>query len=290
MQYDGRQTLPLHIFALLPPKKPRSVWFLPLCPPIIELRTVGDFTDFPGGMLVEGDRMESFEDISVSLEHFSGKVRLFPLPNLVLFPHVMQPLHIFEPRYRNLLEDALAHDRLIVMAMLSPGWENDYEGRPPLHAMGCLGKIVTYCRLADGTYNVLLLGLQRVRLVREMAPAHLFREAQAELCDDIHRPCPLAHHQALHRELHDAFLRVLPTLPEVHEQLDHLLGSDVPLGMLTDVISYMLQIDLSQKQKLLAETDVLRRTELLLEYLPDGAEASCADRPADPFPPAFSVN
>src|SRR5271166_2451842 len=95
---------------------------------------------------------------------FSGVVRLFPLPNLVLFPHVMQPLHIFEPRYRCLLEDALATDRLVAMALLAPGWESDYEGRPTLCPMACLGRVTTYHRLEDGAYNLLLLGLQRVRL------------------------------------------------------------------------------------------------------------------------------
>ncbi len=64
--------------------------------------------------------MASFDNLSFSFEDFAGKVRVFPLPNLVLFPHVMQPLHIFEPRYRELLEDALAGDRLITMALLDP--------------------------------------------------------------------------------------------------------------------------------------------------------------------------
>src|ERR1700690_4479579 len=112
--------------------------------------------------------MPAFDDVSLCLEHFSGKVRLFPLPNLVLFPHVMQPLHIFERRYRDLLEDALAGDRLIAMAMLAPGWEANYEGRPPLCPMACLGQVATHIRLAYGTYNVLWLGVQRVRLVREL--------------------------------------------------------------------------------------------------------------------------
>src|SRR5690348_13006239 len=111
--------------------------------------------------------MPSFQDLSSSLEAFAGGVRLFPLPNLVLFPHVMQPLHIFEPRYRSLLEDALSADRLIAMAVLEPGWESDYEGRPPLSSMACLGRVATYRRLPDGTYNLLLLGLQRIKLVRE---------------------------------------------------------------------------------------------------------------------------
>src|SRR5215469_8637081 len=99
--------------------------------------------------------MPSFDELSFSVTDFAGTVRLFPLPNLVLFPHVMQPLHIFEPRYRNLLEDALAADRLIAMALLEPGWESDYEGRPPLGTMACLGRVATHHRLPDGTYNLL---------------------------------------------------------------------------------------------------------------------------------------
>ena len=234
--------------------------------------------------------MSSFEELTVSPQNFSGNVRLFPLPNLVLFPHVMQPLHIFEPRYRDLLEDALADDRLIVMAVLAPGWENNYEGRPPLYPMACLGQITTYFRLADGTYNVLLLGVQRVKLVRELKPARLFRQAQAELCDDQYRPCPLARHKATQKKLRDALLQVLPMLPEVHEQLDQLLGHDVPLGVLTDVISYMLDIDLARKQALLAEVDVYRRTELLLDCLSEAAAELSAGRTAACFPPEFSTN
>jgi len=99
--------------------------------------------------------METFENLRFSFENFSGTVRLFPLPNLVLFPHVMQPLHIFEPRYRSLLEDALRSDGLIAMATLAPGWEADYEGRPPLYPTACLGRIATHRQLDDGTYNVL---------------------------------------------------------------------------------------------------------------------------------------
>ena len=109
--------------------------------------------------------MSSADDPSTESVEFSGRVRLFPLPNLVLFPHVMQPLHVFEPRYRCLLEDSLASDRLIAMALLAPGWENDYEGRPPLYPMACLGRVTSFHRLDDGTYNLLLLGLHRVRLV-----------------------------------------------------------------------------------------------------------------------------
>src|ERR1041384_3715325 len=98
------------------------------------------------------------EDFLFSPDTFSGRARLFPLPNLVMFPHVVQPLHIFEPRYREMLEDALASDRLIAMALLAPGWEDDYHGRPALYPTACLGRVTTSHRLEDGRYNLLLEG------------------------------------------------------------------------------------------------------------------------------------
>jgi Lon protease-like protein len=234
--------------------------------------------------------MSAFDDISVALEGFCGKARLFPLPNLVLFPHVMQPLHVFEPRYRQLVEDALAGDGLIAMAALTPGWEKNYEGRPNLYSMACLGRITTHYRLTDGTYNVLLLGLRRVRLIHESKPTHLFREAQVELCSDLYPPYPIDHQQALQQKLRNALMQILPALPEAQEQLDQLLGHDVALGMLTDVIGYMLDIGLLQKQSLLTELDVYRRTNLLLTYLAEVTAAQASDQPVVCFPPEFSLN
>ena len=235
--------------------------------------------------------MSAFDDISLVAGEFSGKVRLFPLPNLVLFPHVMQPLHIFEPRYRDLLEDALAGDRLIAMALLTPGWEKDYEGRPALYPMACLGRITTHYRLADGTYNVLLLGLQRVRLVRELKPARSFPRGRGRVVrGSVSRPARWPGRRLCSRGSATRLLRVLPMLPEAQEQLDQLLGSDVPLGVLTDVIGYMLDIDLARKQSLLAEMDVCRRAELLLAHLSEAAAESAAGRAAVCFPPEFSTN
>ena len=228
--------------------------------------------------------MSSFEDLSFAPQDFSGRVPIFPLPNLVLFPHVMQPLHIFEPRYRCLLEDVLATDRLIAMALLAPGWESDYEGGPTLCPMACLGRVTTYHRLEDETYNLLLLGLQRVRLVREIEPRKVYREAEVALCEDCYPVCPQPTGRILQRKLRDAFVRVLPLLPEAQEQMDQLLATDIPLGMLTDVISFMLEIEIGHKETLLAEVNVYRRAEMLLEHL-----ESIAKGPPDrtPRPPSF---
>ena len=92
---------------------------------------------------------------------------LFPLPNVVLFPNVFLPLHIFEARYREMVADAVASDRLIGMVLLRPGWERDYEGRPPIYPIGCSGVVTHVEKLPDGRYNMVLRGLDRFQIVEE---------------------------------------------------------------------------------------------------------------------------
>src|SRR5216683_42003 len=88
-----------------------------------------------------GERSVSMNEPS-PLANYSGQARLFPLPNLVFFPQVMQPLHIFEPRYRQMTTDALEGDRLIALVVPKPGWEKGYAGKPAIQEVGCIGHIV----------------------------------------------------------------------------------------------------------------------------------------------------
>ncbi|MGE3404995.1 MAG: LON peptidase substrate-binding domain-containing protein [Vicinamibacterales bacterium] len=94
-------------------------------------------------------------------------IPLFPLPNTVLFPNVFLPLHIFEPRYRAMVADALEGDRLIGMVLLKPGYEVEYEGRPAVYPIGCAGVITHTERLPDGCYNIVLRGLEKFRVADE---------------------------------------------------------------------------------------------------------------------------
>lgn len=91
---------------------------------------------------------------------------LFPLPNVVFFPRTNLPLHIFEPRYRQLMRDALGADRRIAMGLLRPGWEKDYYGNPPVYDVCCVGYIETFEELEDGKFNLLLVGQQKVRILK----------------------------------------------------------------------------------------------------------------------------
>jgi Lon protease-like protein len=91
-------------------------------------------------------------------------VPVFPLPNLVLFPHAVVPLHVFELRYRTMVRDALSGERMIALALLKPGWEREYQGSPEFHELGCLARFEDVQWLPDDCYDLKLLGLARVLL------------------------------------------------------------------------------------------------------------------------------
>lgn len=96
-----------------------------------------------------------------------SRIPVFPLPNVVLFPKTYLPLHIFEPRYRAMVSDAVTSGQCIGMALLKDGWETDYYGHPPVFSIGCVGRLARVQTLADGRYNILLQGLERFALERE---------------------------------------------------------------------------------------------------------------------------
>ncbi|MEX2315748.1 MAG: LON peptidase substrate-binding domain-containing protein [Pirellulales bacterium] len=221
---------------------------------------------------------------------FCGTARLFPLPNLVLYPHVMQPLHIFEERYREMLEDALADDRLIAMTLLEPGWEDEYDSRPPIDQYACLGKVVAQRRLDDGRYNVLLLGVGRVRIVRELEPLRSFRRAKVELVEDCYDFSTDDEAEQLQEALVGAFRKHLPCACQVPEQLEDLLSRHLSLGLLTDLAAYALPLDLAIKRQLLAESRVSVRAETLLSQIEQGLVRQPVAAKALGFPPAFSDN
>jgi Lon protease-like protein len=106
-------------------------------------------------------------------------VPVFPLPDVVLFPKTLLPLHIFEDRYRTMTREAIAGDGRIAIALLRDGWEKDYHDNPAIHKVACLGKIETYEELEGGRYNIVLVGIRRVRLVREVQQAP-YRRAEIE--------------------------------------------------------------------------------------------------------------
>jgi len=187
---------------------------------------------------------------------------LFPLPNVVLFPGVFLPLHIFEARYRAMTEDALAGDRMIGMALLKPGFDAEYEGRPPIYPVGCVGLITHAERLPDGRFHIVLQGVERFRVIGEDA-SRVYRLGLIErLGGDIPTPS-------------DAV-----TLRGLRDRIEHLLvplvergGSEltVPPTMTdADVIHALAQyLDLAviERQALLECETLVARAEALADLL-----------------------
>lgn len=110
---------------------------------------------------------------------------VFPLPRVVLFPGGVLPLHVFEPRYRAMVADCLSHGpRAIAMAMLAPGWESRYEGRPPIREIAGAGRIVAHRKNPDGTHDLVLHGVARVRLDEQTDHERPYRLAHAHVIAD----------------------------------------------------------------------------------------------------------
>src|SRR5215217_8938156 len=108
--------------------------------------------------------MSTPADASQPLHADLGAVPLFPLPNVVLFPAAVLPLHIFEERYKAMTADALRGERRVAMALLRPGWEKSYYGRAAIEPVVCVGRILSHEKLVDGKYNFLLQGTLRARV------------------------------------------------------------------------------------------------------------------------------
>jgi uncharacterized protein len=113
-------------------------------------------------------------------------IPVFPLPNFVLFPHVQVPLHIFEPRYREMVADVAKTHRIVGMMMLKGDWERDYHAFPDLYEIGCAGQITDLTQLPDGRFNLVLDGLAEFRVLREVRDRP-YRQAQVQWC-----PAPAA--------------------------------------------------------------------------------------------------
>jgi uncharacterized protein len=198
-------------------------------------------------------------------------------------------LHIFEPRYRQLMGDALDDDRMISMALLRPGWE-DHPKDPPIHPMVCVGRVTQEERLSDGRYNLLLQGLCRARVFEELETAKPYRVARVELCPDrIVKSDGLE--RTLRRDLGAAATPYFSAHPPAMAQLRRLLESPLPLGSLTDIFCFALPLEVEEKQLLLEAVCVEARVQMLLRTLEGRTPPATTKKPPRrEFPPEFSSN
>ena len=184
-----------------------------------------------------------------------------PLQNFKVFVHhkvpgVSRPLHIFEPRYRAMIADALKGDRLIGMTTLKPGYEADYQGRPPIYEIGCAGVITDVEELSGGRFNIVLRGVVRFRVTGE----------------DESRSYRLANVETLPEALDDAEKAALPKL---RQRLEELVtkGSDTKVEpgtsdeQLINMVAQYLPMGLAERQGLLELRNVLLRVRALIELI-----------------------
>lgn len=180
---------------------------------------------------------------------------LFPLPNIVFFPHTRLPLHVFEPRYRQMVRDVLESDQRFGIVLLRPGWEAEYFGAPPVYGWGTLGTIEQAVPLEDGRYNIVVRGDVRFRILDEVSRVP-YRTARVTAEPEVSRdPAQSASERERLAGMSREYMRFLPdqmAVPEIET---------VSLDALTNALIMSLNLDIEEKQKLLELGDVIERAE-----------------------------
>jgi Lon protease-like protein len=197
----------------------------------------------------------------MSLGNELDRLPIFPLPNVQLFPHALLPLHVFEPRYRALVKDCLDGNHVVAIATLEPGFEEDYEGRPPVKRICGVGMVIGHEPLPDGRSNILVRGLSRAEILSELPPDRAYRLVQARPLEDripatLDRPAAVQTLMLLADRLADR-------LPSGGATLRGLVRSQPQPGPLTDVLAAALVTDPGDRQRLLEDPDVAARVELV---------------------------
>jgi len=197
-----------------------------------------------------------------NLQNFSGVIPLFPLATVVFFPNTLLPLHVFEPRYRQMIKDIIDGERIIGMVLLKPEWEKSYEGNPEIYSVVGMGRIVNSEPLDDGRFNIVLYGLKRVKII-DIVKDIPYRLARVEILEDVHGT-----NENIYRErIVELILRWNRIIGKEHES--HLINIDtrLPLENLTDAIASTSVSNVFEKQELLEEINVQKRAEKILAHL-----------------------
>jgi len=197
--------------------------------------------------------------LQVAAPALPAEIPLFPLPETTLFPGVSRPLLIYEPRYREMVADALKSNKIIGMVRLRAGFEKDYEGRPPIYAIGCAGRIEKYEQLPDGRYVILLQGLTAFRVLSENQ-RKAYRLGRVEAVPDRVEEQERLPLSALRNQLASLLIKILP------------FGVDPPDASLEDdefvnVVAQNLPMSEDERQNLLERSNVLARARALLDRL-----------------------
>jgi len=193
-------------------------------------------------------------------------VPVFPLPEAVLFPRQVLPLHIFEPRYRAMVADALTGEKVIAIALLKPNYEPHYfTSRAPIHPLVGGGRIIAAEKLDDGKFNILLRGEARANVLEEF-PGRPYRVARIRTVESYCNSSPTIRAQ-LRRQLHEAVRHHLESEAEAGQQYLQLFEAPLSLGELADQIAGTLPLAGEVRQRLLAELEACARARMLLKQI-----------------------
>ncbi len=203
-------------------------------------------------------------DFEQILQSFPRRVPIFPLAEVVLFPGAVLPLHIFEARYRSMLEDTLDGDRLIAMALLKQCDKSEYQALPPFHETVCVGQVIHHESLEDGRSNIALLGISagRAEAVEADKP---YRMAEVELLADATETGP-----GYEDKIRRAYAHAAPgggDLAELRNQLEQFLAAERIPSALVNTCAVTAPLFPMDKLELLAERSLARRLDRLLEFL-----------------------
>lgn len=204
------------------------------------------------------------------------RLAIFPLGQAVLFPGTKLPLHIFEPRYRQMVEHALENRTPIAMALIDRSRPDDEHGRPAVHDVAGVGVIESHEKLPDGRFMVVLQGVERVRFVEEHEPDNLYRQVRAEIMDDVVED-PAEINEKL-STLQNLTFSVRMINPRVADFLAATMGSLDDPGRVADAVANVLFLEPADRQRLLEMVDVGERLKEVSERVTEIlAMASASD-------------
>jgi Lon protease-like protein len=195
------------------------------------------------------------------------QIPIFPLPDVVLFPHTLLPLHIFEPRYREMVRDCLAGDKRLAMVLLRPGWENDYYGRPPIYPIAGAGEIVRHEELPDGRFNILLRGTMRIGITAELPANKSYRMARARPLPDFY---PDANPKALADRIECLkvfYLRIHSEVQKGQGEIAKIFSGVKDPGIIVDRIASAAIADAETRQRVLEAVEVASRMAIVQDHL-----------------------
>lgn len=196
-----------------------------------------------------------------------NEVPIFPLPNLVFFPKTLLPLHIFENRYRKMVEDARSSENLIGMVLLKDGWEKDYFGNPEVYEIACVGKIQQTEKLNDGKYNIMLYGISRVKILK-FVQEKPYRIAQVKYLKDSHFDYDRFDENYETKTFINLVRKYLEAMGV--ENLDELLKLHThSLESIVNQVASILDFSIQEKQTLLEMGNLEMRYEQLKKLLQD---------------------